>query len=361
VDIIQRIEVLAFLTHGRSHSKDDFQLINEAFNVEESRVPQLIFVDNPYKLFDEGKRFNEIIEQHETFSKGVQETIELCIEGAQNNFQRLAFRRMLKRFCTHLFISHKHKGGNSHPYLELQPVLTSCLDGVVKQRLKPAVDMVVASLFELKTVLSSKKLKSSLPEWQPSFGEMVEFELNVNLVDEDNLRERAQDLAQQHERFRQVKETKDFLFSQCSSEGILQELVDCIIDFHVSEVAHRIFTICKLSVEGGGEHKSFDDEKNQCFDEFSNAFDHVEALAGLNFETEVESQSSSKPKTGRPSYLQQKEKRAEVRDRKFGLYFNSHLKVTIQPSFIIDLVCLKEEEEEETILGLENQAETILY
>jgi len=324
LDIIKEIEILALLSNERSPSEADLFSIKEVFQQEESRIPQLIFINNPSELLKEGLSFQEIIHQHEVFFKGVKETLERCINGAESNLERAPFQRMLKQFHTHLFISHIHLGNNHGKSLDFQRIFISCLEGLVQHRLKPAVDMIFTAFFELGIVLATKKKreKKPLPKWNPEFESVAEFELCVSFLKDEIVKCKADSLAHEQEVKKQIKETKDFLIDQFSTEAILEDFVNCVLDFHVSEVAHRVFTICQLSVDDNGDESNFKERKSQCQADFEDSFEDVKSLGDLSLETTVGSSCSSTY-----SSILNGDNFSELRNRKFGLHYKSHVEV----------------------------------
>ena len=70
IDLIRHVDIITLFGHSRTPGTHDFELIKEGFHVAESAIPQLVFVNNPHKLFVEGQTFQEVLGQHEIHSRG---------------------------------------------------------------------------------------------------------------------------------------------------------------------------------------------------------------------------------------------------------------------------------------------------
>ena len=310
--------------HGRTPGTHDFGLIKEGFHVAESSIPQLVFVNNPHKLFGEGSSFQDVLGQHEKYIQGARQVLDACILHAENSLERRLFHRMRERLTSLLFVSAVHRSGvvGNPPEIEFSEPLRSSLEALVTQRLKPANDLIVSALMEIKIYLLSSRRNSKIqfPTFPPTFFKETNVELVVTLVDPDQLKSQVDELFQ-NGRGKNRKELMSFLSSKCASRPVIEELLRSVSEYHLEETSFRMFLVCHLS---GYENKNreLDDEKiselkEQLYDDFKSALESVDLLRQEGVFDD--SNPPGQAKIGRPRKESIDQDKARDRDRHFAI------------------------------------------
>jgi hypothetical protein len=299
IDTIQTVEIIALFGHGRVPSMTDFKLIKEGFHVVETSVPQLIFVNNPHKIFHEGSDFNAALEQHKVYQQGAHDVLDNCIKEAENYLERRHYHRMKTRLSTFLFISETHRHlitGNSRvSEVDLSLPLKVSVNGLIRQRLKPASDFIVAALCELKRVLVRSRIANSSSLTIPhSLLEPTEIELVVNHMDEDALRHYVEKLFQKRNSDNTREVLVDFLTKQFANVAVIEMLLKHVAEYHLTEVAFRLFLLCHVSLFSTGNITLSPDVvaqyKETLWDDFTGTLEIVDLISQPAFEDDPQIQ-----------------------------------------------------------------------
>jgi len=302
--------------------------------VAENVIPQLVFVDNPHTLFVGGHTFQEVLGQHEKYIQGTRQVLDTCILQAENSLERRLFHRMRERLTSFLFVSAAHRSSvvGNPPEIEFSEAVRNSLESLIMQRLKPANDLVVSALMELKVYALPNRhnTKIRVPDFPPFFFQEPKVELVVTLVDPDQLKDQVDELYQNGTGKKQ-RDLVSFLYSKCASVPVIEELLKSVCDYHLEEASFRMFLVCHLSVYGL-ESGMLDEDtvgelKEQLYDDFKGALESAELLRQ---EGVFDSNPPSRPKRGRRQNEIVNQQNARNRDHHFAIKRGQLVSITFK-------------------------------
>jgi len=311
---------------------ENLSQIEEAFKVPESLVPQVIFVDNPLKLFLEENGKQEVSNNHDKFFvEDLKKTLRNFVPIQSVDTFKRTMRRLQENPLTYLFISSKVEEKN---YDDLSLLLDKCIDGLVRQRLKNAVLEIVSGLSNLKQ-LSKTKLPKYIPQ---NLDEKVfpeRFTLLLQLSDPDWLRENTSAILKMNSLGDKVSALRQVFMGAFTESDYLDLNFSSYVEFLLNEIAMIVFTICHLLAHGKTDFSKFNEKRESLEPEFHDALSLISLFGAINFdnENELELHKRKRKRSQKSAEPVEENQNIQIRDKNFSLFYDKYFKVNSLPFF----------------------------